>query len=263
MLADYHLHTNFSDDSTTPMEDMVKKAIENGLDEIAFTEHCDYFRVGGNALDYDAYFASVDEMREKYGDQITIRYGAEFGVQEHTVERYQADFKKRDFDFIILSVHEIGDEGFWNNQYQKGKTQDEINRGYYQALYGVMQKYKNYSVLGHVDVIKRYDPYGIYPDEKVKDLLEKILKLAIADGKGIEINTSCFAYGLPDLTPSKYILKLYHDLGGKILTIGTDAHAPDRMGNKEELDMIKKILREIGFESFCTFEKMQPHFHKL
>ena len=78
-----------------------------------------------------------------------------------------------------------------------------------------MEKYKNYSVLGHMDLIARYDEAGIYPFEKIKLMAEKILKIVIAEGKGIEINTSSHRYGLQDTMPSADILKLYRDLGGK------------------------------------------------
>ena len=72
-------------------------------------------------------------------------------------------------------------------------------------------------------MIERYDKVGKYPFEKVKDIVTEILMHVIAHGKGIEINTSSFRYGLEDLTPSKEILKLYQELGGTIITIGSDA----------------------------------------
>ena len=88
-----------------------------------------------------------------------------------------------------------------------------------------------------------------------------ILKKAIADGKGIEVNTSCFRYHLSDLTPSKKILQMYHDLGGRILTFGSDTHKEEHVGFK--IEEVKEIVREIGFKEFATFEKMKPIFHPL
>ena len=92
-------------------------------------------------------------------------------------------------------------------------------------------------------------------------LIKKILRRAIGEGKGIEVNTSSFRYGLPDLTPSREILELYHQLGGRILTIGSDAHSPHRLA--DHIPEVREILREIGFREFCTFERMQPRFHPL
>lgn len=108
---------------------------------------------------------------------------------------FQKDFEIYDFDFIILSNHQVDNKEFWNYEFQKGRTI------YYEAILEVVLNYKNYSVLGHLDMIKRYDEYGDYKDEKIFEIVEKILNQVIADGKGIEINTSCFKYGLKDLIP--------------------------------------------------------------
>ena len=95
----------------------------------------------------------------------------------------------------------------------------------------------------------------------IKFILEIILKIVIEDGKGIEINTSSHRYGLKDSTPSRDILNLYKELGGKIITIGSDSHKPEHLG--AYIDEAKELLKEIGFDSFCTFEKMKPSFHQL
>lgn len=261
MFADYHVHTSFSDDSDCPMEEMIKKALDIGIDEIAFTEHVDYGVKTDLNCDYEQYFTQLDEMEKKYQGRLRIRKGIEFGVQTHTVPLFRQDFEKYDFDFVILSSHQIEDKEFWSYEYQEGKTQDVYQRAYYEAIYEVMQKYTDYSVLGHLDMIKRYDAAGEYPDEKILDIVEKILRLAIAGGKGIEVNTSCFHYGLKDLTPSGKILSLYHDLGGRIITIGSDTHDTNRLG--DHVREAKEILKNIGFRQYCTFSRMEPVYHDL
>lgn len=156
MLADYHMHTKFSDDSTCPMEKAIQTAIAKNLDEICFTEHIDF---------------------------------------------------------------------------------------------------------GHLDMINRYDQKGIYPFNKVFDLVNEILKQVINDHKGIEINTSCYRYGLKDLTPSVEILKLYKKLGGDIITIGSDGHDVDQYGfNIQET---KQILKDLGFKYIYTFDKMKSIAHLI
>lgn len=261
MNADYHVHTYYSDDSECPMEDMVKQAITLGLDEVTFTEHVDYGVKTDLNCDYDAYFKEIESLKHTYADRITIRAGIEFGVQMHTAGQFRQDFSQYPFEFIILSNHQVGNKEFWNLEFQEGKPQEEFQRAYYEAIYDVAQIYKDYSVLGHLDMIKRYDPYGSYPDEKIMDLVDQILRLVIADGKGIELNTSCFRYGLSDLTPSRAILKRYLELGGRIITIGSDAHEAKHLGG--HIAEAKEILREIGFTKFCTFEKLEPVFWYL
>ena len=92
-------------------------------------------------------------------------------------------------------------------------------------------------------------------------MIEQIFEVVIADGKGIELNTSSFAYKLKSLMPSREILQLYHDMGGKIITIGTDAHNADRVGDR--VIESQKILKEIGFDGIYTFDKMKPQFHEF
>ena len=89
----------------------------------------------------------------------------------------------------------------------------------------------------------------------------EILKTVISDGKGIEINTSSHRYGLRDLTPSVAILRLYRELGGRILTIGSDSHRKEHLGAfiKDTMEEAKKL----GFENICTFDRMRPIPHKL
>lgn len=261
LLADYHMHSAFSDDSQAPMEDMVRRALELGLAEICFTEHVDYGVKTVLNCDYPSYLAGAARMREKYGDRITVRAGIEFGVQAETIPQYQTDAQAFPFDFILLSNHQVGNKEFWNGEFQQGKTQAEFHAAYYQAIYNVMEGYQDYSVLAHLDMIKRYDPCGPYPDGPILPIVEQILRRAIQDGKGIEVNTSSFRYGLHDLTPSTRILELYYKLGGRILTIGSDAHAPEHLA--DHIMEVREVLKKIGFREFCTFDRRQPIFHPL
>ena len=274
MLCDYHVHTCYSDDSSYPMEEVVRDAIKIGLGEICFTDHVDYGvkldregksekELEGNVLnvDYPAYFREIDRLRKKYGNRITIKQGMEFGVQTHTIPAFEKLYSGYDFDFIILSCHQVGDKEFWNQNFQREHTQQEYNELYYDEIWKVIQNYKNYSVLGHLDLIKRYDRQGNYPYERVKPIITEILKQVIADGKGLEVNTSCFRYGLSDLTPSGEILTLYRELGGKILTIGSDSHAPQHLG--AHIPEVLEELRQLGFDSICTYQQMEPIFHRI
>ena len=83
----------------------------------------------------------------------------------------------------------------------------------------------------------------------------------IADGKGIEMNTSAKRHGLKDTMPSREILRLYRELGGEIITIGSDSHKPEHLGTY--IEETKRLLKDMGFEKFCTYEKMKPVFYDL
>ena len=276
MFADYHVHTNYSDDSMYPMNKVVEDAVVIGLDEICFTDHVDYeikpdwtdqvehiIRDGKPLLnvDYPKYFKEIKELQKKYKGSIVIKRGLEFGVQKHTINKYEELAKTWEMDFIILSIHQAEGKEFWNQDFQKGRTQQEYNTRYYQELYDVVTSFHDYSVVGHLDLIKRYDKEGIYPFENSKEIITKILNYIIKDGKGIELNTSSFRYGLSDLMPARDILKLYLELGGTIITLGSDSHKQKHLG--AHIKECKEELKKIGFTHFCTFDKMQPIFHKL
>lgn len=276
MFADYHVHTEFSDDSVYPMEQVVKDAAAMGMDEICFTDHVDYgikedwdcaapIRYRGNEplanVDYPRYFAAIHELQQKYKGQITIRQGLEFGIQRHTIPKYEDLFGKYPLDFVILSVHQVEDKEFWTQDFQKGRSQKEYNERYYEEMLQIVRAYQNYSVLGHMDLIVRYDKMGPYPFRKVEPVIAEILKTIIEDGKGIEFNTSYHRYGLKDTTPSKDILKLYRKLGGEIVTIGSDSHKFAHLGTY--IEEAKELMKSLGFRFFCTYQAMKPVFYKL
>ena len=276
MFADYHVHTAFSDDSSYPLLQVVQDAVRMGLEEICLTDHVDYgvkqdwdcgqeflYRRGQPLanVDYPRYVEEIEKARRLYGDRIRIKMGLEFGMQVHTIPQFKTLFRRYPFDFILLSVHQVGDKEFWTQDFQRGRSQKEYNELYYEQILQLVRQYHDYSVLAHVDLIARYDEAGPYPFQAVKSILTDIFRQVIADGKGIELNTSYHRYGLTDSTPAKAILELYRDLGGRILTIGSDSHAPEHLGSY--ISEGRQLLRKMGFREFCTYEQLEPFFHPL
>ena len=276
MFADYHVHTEFSDDSVYPMKTVIQDAIAMGMNEICLTDHVDYgvkidwdcgkqiqYRNGEPLanVDYPRYMFEIDRMKRLYGNKIRIKTGLEFGIQKHTIPDFQRLFERYAFDFIILSIHQVENQEFWTQDFQRGRSQKEYQQRYYEEMLAVVRDYKDYSVLGHMDLIARYDLAGVYPFEKVRPVIEDILHIVIADGKGIEVNTSSHRYGLTDTMPSANILKLYRDMGGRIITIGSDSHKPEHLG--AYIRETQALLKSLGYKQFCTFEHMRPIFHDL
>lgn len=287
MYADYHLHCEYSDDSNEPMENQIQEAITLGLDEMCFTDHVDYgikrdwddpegiiIRHAiehGKEVDlvlanvnYPKYFEALNMYQQKYASSISIKKGLEFGIQSITVDAYEKLYAsyQDDLDFVLFSMHQVNNLEFWTQDFQKGKTQKEYNDEYYKEIYQTMQMFHHYSCLAHLDLLARYDENGIYPFENEKDIIAEILKYAIRDGKGIEINTSSWKYGLKDTQPSRAILKLYKNLGGKIITVGSDAHETKYLASHIK-DAYAILKNEIGINEICTFDHMQPIFHKI
>ena len=278
MLADYHVHTGFSDDSTYPLRQVALDAARLNLDEVCFTEHVDYgvkpewdepatarFEDGHPITNcpYGPYLDELDAVRAELGDRICLRAGLELGVLRHTVEKNRelvARLGER-LDFVICSIHQVGDLEFWNGDYQRGRMQEEINLAYYEEMLAVVRDFRDYDVLGHLDLIRRYDPYGEFPFERVRDVVAEVLRQVVEDGKGIEINTSGIRYGLGDFQPSRDILELYRDLGGTVVTVGSDSHTPDHLGSY--LRLAYRELAELGFEGVWTFRCHQGELHRF
>ena len=278
MLADYHVHTGFSDDSTYPLRQVALDAARLNLDEVCFTEHVDYgvkpewdepatarFEDGHPITNcpYEPYLDELDAVRAELGDRVCLRAGLELGVQRHTVEKNRelvARLGDR-LDFVICSIHQVGDLEFWNGDYQRGRTQEEINLAYYEEMLAVVRDFRDYDVLGHLDLIRRYDPYAEFPFERVRDVVAEVLRQVIADGKGIELNTSGIRYGLGDFQPSREILELYRDLGGTVVTVGSDSHTPDHLGSY--LRLAYRELAELGFGGVWTFRRHVGELHRF
>lgn len=276
MEADYHVHSHYSDDSWYVMESVVKDAIQLGLEEICFTDHVDYgiktdwlsleaFKSGEakatSNVHYDSYLSEIIRLSETYQDRIKIKRGLEFGMQAATIPQFEKLFETYEVDFILLSVHQIDNQEFWTGEFQKGRQIQECYDRYYDELEQLVTTYKNYSVLAHMDLIRRYLDKDLDSFADNQEKITRILRQVIADNKGIELNTSSDRYGVAGLTPSIEILQLYYELGGKILTIGSDSHEAAHLGYG--IDESKEILKKIGFRHFCTFEKMTPIFHQL
>ncbi len=261
-MFDYHMHTEFSFDSKAKMEDMVKKSISLGLKEICITDHAlyDILPTFASDFDYEGYFNNINTLNDKYNNDIKVKAGIELSLQDHVIELCSKESLKYDFDFVICSLHGVDKKDFFVDKYFNSISALNGSIRYYESLLNIVKKFKDYSVIGHLDVVRRYSGENL-SDDLFEEFIKEILKTVIEDGKGIEINSSSFKYKLPDFTPSKNILSLYKDLGGEIITTGADAHTTKFVG--DNFDKVYALLKEIGFDYVCTFDKKEPIFNKI
>ncbi|HEY4602431.1 MAG TPA: histidinol-phosphatase HisJ family protein [Cerasibacillus sp.] len=259
-MIDYHIHSNFSADCETPMEKTIEIAIEKGFSEICFTEHIDYDYPDSTItfeFNLDAYDQKIKAMQVAYADRLAIKKGVEIGVQPHLLKQYDDLLRKESFDFIICSMHTTDRKTLHYGNLFKDRTTEEAFLKYYEELLYCAKHFNHYSVLGHLDLVKRYTKDNVNHD--FHDLIEDIFKELIPKGKGIEINTSSFRYGMDTIMPSIDILKLYKKMGGEIITLGSDSHSETTLGYK--FPLVLDILKDLGFKYVTTFKKQEPIFH--
>ena len=273
ILADIHMHTDFSSDSKSPMESMIQGAIEKGLKTICFTEHLDYEYPGDDGqglflVDIDAYQKKLFELKDIYKNDIEILFGIEFGLLPHLADRYQQTASSYDFDFIIGSSHLVPapwypndskhgdpyDDAFWAD-----RSVEDVCEAYFQSILDNISSYKNFDTYGHIDYIVRYAPEKNkgYTYQKYAHILDKILKALIENDIALEVNTAGFKYGLGEPHPQSDILKRYLELGGDKITIGADGHNPEHIAY--DFKKAETLLKDLGFKYYTVFKKRVPH----
>ncbi|MRH44253.1 histidinol-phosphatase HisJ family protein [Aquibacillus halophilus] len=262
-MIDYHHHTDNSFDSKAKMEEVCEQAIKNGIKEICFTEHYSVNPVAPTYghMDFSRYLGQINYCREKYHKYLTIKAGIELCEPHLLKGDYENKLRKNEFDFILGSIHNI------NNQklriYLKDKSANEVYRGYFSELYQLVA-HADIDALAHFDLMKRYavKTIGTYNFDDFKEIIAAILEKGIERGIGIEINTSGLNNKLLEETlPSIEVLKLYKDLGGELLTIGSDSHRAHTVG--AYLGEAISLAKQAGFTHLFTYDQRTPKAIKI
>lgn len=255
-MYDFHLHSDFSLDSKTPMEAIVKASIDKNLRAICFTDHVD-FEATQDKIDLMFrpldYFRDINRVKYKYKDRIEILSGVEIGMQPHLADRYSKFIADYGFDFVIMSVHAIDNKDIFLDFANIDLDTYDLIDNYYDAVLKCTKSFNDFDVLGHLDYIDRYlIPSGVsIKYEPYMGKIEEILKLLIEMGKGIEINTGGLRYNLESFHPKQQLLKLYKELGGEIITFGSDSHTAHHIGY--EYKMAERVLKDLGFKYIYVF----------
>jgi len=261
-MFDFHMHSRVSFDGHDTGEALAKAAAAAGLKEICFTDHLDYDPRGimkNIAFDTAAYSAEYDHLDIP---GLIIRRGAEFGLARNNQEQFRLDMARRPFDFVLGSIHFVDDLDVYFQEYWDGKTIFEAERRYLEESLACIQVHDGFDVLAHLTYISKCHAHPAPRPVSFNDhreIIEAILENIVSKGIGMELNTS----GVDrcgDYLPSIDMLRRFRELGGEIVTIGSDAHRCNRVGQYtfEACDILKDI-----FGYVCTFEKRQPIFHKL
>ena len=266
MIIDHHTHTKYSPDADTKttFKTYIEQAKKIGFQGVLFTDHVDFDSTTPlfmDIIDYDKYFQEINQLRRETA--FDIRVGVELGYQPQSIDKMEKLVNDYPFDFVIMSMHVIKGLDPYNGSFFVGKTQVESYQAYFDEVLESVKTYKNYDVYGHLDYITRYGDFETYAYDyaKHKETIDDILLTIIKDGKGIELNTS----GLDQLPQQPFpkfdILKRYKELGGKMVTIASDAHTTNDLGRHFKFAF--DLLKQAGFEEIAMFKHRTPVFVKI
>ena len=274
--ADMHMHTWFSTDSEACPRDMADEAVRKGLKTICFTDHFDKddLEWGEEGIfDVDAYFVEMQKLQEEYAGKLNIRIGIELGLRTYLKDYYEELTKKYPFDFVIGSVHNVpykkdaeGNILYTDPAAEKLFTDRTDKEAYRLMMETTLENVRTsdcFQALGHLDYVVRYGKSREkeYSYTDYADIIDEILKLLIEKEKGLEVNSAGLKYGLPFAHPHPDVLKRYRELGGEIITTGSDAHQTEYVAHR--FDVIEDMLKGAGFGYYTVFERRKPVFIKL
>lgn len=266
MLADIHIHSEFSFDSNEKPENFLAAVKSKGANVIGFSEHYDYDAViDGAAItvaDLIAYCKSTEELKRVFSDS-KILFGIEFGYRDFAVEKYKQLIKEYDFDYVINSVHTLAGRGdCFHDKFFAGKPLKESYRDYFVAVLESIKADFDYQIIGHLGYVSRYrtgeDAQIFYKD--FSDIIDEILKEIIKRDKCLEINTST-GKSKNRFLPDTEIIERYLKLGGSKLSFGSDAHsANDCLRKSEE---VVSALKKLGVIKLYYYEKRKAIAYNL
>ncbi len=271
MFFDTHMHTKWSGDSEADPVAMIQSAKAKGLCGLTFTDHLDWdFPTLPHKFDLDIenYLPAMKTLAAKYSDKdFSILTGIELGLQPHLVKEHTQLLRDHSFDFVIGSIHQVAAKDPYYDEFFDRKTFREAYQSYFDCTLENLRHFCDIDALGHIDYISRYgqrvakNRTGIIDEcilyyQDFSDTIDAILEWIIRHDIALEINTAPFRYNYPEPNPSSDILKRYRQLGGKLLTIGADAHVPEHVAIG--FDKLPELLHSCGFSSYYVYFNRTP-----
>jgi len=271
VLFDSHIHTLNSHDGKSKADDICNSAMKFGLSGIAITDHCDINAYVKENLKgrITSSVRDVDIAKEKYKTKLKISKGIELGQPLFNKEYAFEILNFFDFDFVLGSVHELRDAVLSINHrhidysaLSNEKINEYLNK-YFIEVYETIE-FGHFDVLAHLTLLLRYTngkaKRNITLDQH-KEIITEILTLLVEKDIGLELNVSGLNTDWKESMPNKEILQMFKNLGGSIVTIGSDAHISDNVGIgiREGIE----LLKEIGYNYYAFYENRTPKMVKI
>jgi histidinol-phosphatase (PHP family) len=256
---DYHMHSDNSCDSRTPMREMCEEAIRKGIFEIAFTEHFDEHKDDFCYGSYkpEAYFRNLEECRAEFAPQgLTIKSGVEVGEMHLYRDAVMKVLDAYPYDVVLGSLHWNRGFSIFEKSYFETRDVLTVAKPYYEELLELIEC-GGFNILSHLDVYKRvgFTVWNRFDVTELEDYIRPVLAACIKHGIAPEINTSALRMTVNQTHPTIEVLHWYKEMGGELLTIGSDSHNPNQLG--VGLDVALQIATEAGFTRLTRFEKRQ------
>jgi len=254
--ADYHMHTPLCGHASGEPEEYAKRAIEVGLKEIGFSDHAPMVHLDDPTVTMSSsqlpdYYKMIEEVQSRFKDQLRIKLAIEADFVPGYEEKTKAILNDYDFDYVIGSVHYIGDWGFDNLHDQELWNKKDVN-SVYREYFEILRKSAQtglYDIMGHVDLVKKF---GHRATEDLTDEIEKTAECFKAAGVVIDVNTSGLRKPVGEIYPSLALLKIFAKVGVPI-TFGSDAHRPEEVGSG--YDEALALVKEAGYKEYALFGK--------
>jgi histidinol-phosphatase (PHP family) len=254
---DYHVHTHHSCDAHNTMTEMCRRAARLGLAEVAFTDHLDVHPRDDCSGFYRpaAFWADLEACRADF-PSLTIRAGVEVGEIHRFYAEVTPTLEAYPYDLVIGSLHWVGDDASFQRSYFERRSADQAALDYFAELER-MVRHGGFDVLGHFDFFRRYG-FGFYGGLDLapyEDVVRLVLQGCVERGIALEINTSGLRCSLGQTIPNLQVLRWYREMGGELLTVGSDAHrTSDLAAGFEET---RALALKAGFTRLCRFERRQ------
>jgi len=264
-LVDYHVHSTFSCDGKSTINDYCERAIELGMREIGFSEHVDFDPAdeGFGFFNYEGYTSAIKAAQLLFKNKLVIRKGVEVDYQSRFEDQIRNWLRGKNFDFVIGSVHYV--KGEIINQHLL--IERDLREVYSEYFIEVEKSIKSrlFQVIGHLDLIRKFavnQPVQSR-DADYRERIGMILEQIRDQKMFLEINTkpSALRRGSIEMLPSKETVRKYLNCGGKRVSLGSDAHSIEELGSgiKETF----KFLVENGLSDVIfLFEKRIRYLSK-
>ncbi|HOK54393.1 MAG TPA: histidinol-phosphatase [Armatimonadota bacterium] len=256
-MIDYHVHSIHSGDSPARVREMCLRAVEIGISEICFTEHLDFTPtdISYGSFVYNDWIKDIASAREEFSDRLTIRMGVEVDFQQKYIPQIEDFVSSREFDYVLASAHYVNGVLLENHKdYFPGKNTRDAYAPYFEVALGAAEA-GIFDALAHLDLCKRYGVlyFGCFGSEDFQSEIEAVIRAVIKSNMALEINTSGLRQAPGETYPCQNVINRYVELGGRLITIGSDAHTPEQLGYG--LIDAQSILAQAGIAEPARFHK--------